>query len=678
MAHPDQPDATHSQNEGNPAQQAPQPNNAVQTPHSSRTPRPNSVKMPTPPPFSRSSSGFGQDRSGKAAGGRGDSPRDNGYSSQMPTPESEGRRSPLAHGGGPLSPSASGSAFVFPLRSVFQNKSSQGQQGQAYNDRSVIMKRSPSGHQISSSNNNEPVDPLFGDAGIDSIQQMLEKGSGERRERKQPSGNPGVATFSGRIDRSGSNAGQSGSGGEVPKPQKPASAGIPPSGSEANPSGGFYSMPPSLADKEPSKSPFFEDTPVRRQSISNGQIGRAASSSHQQRPIPESRNSDDSGHTATKPQQPTNSSAAQTAGTGLPDANRAPVGQPQGPVNEINYRHRPGGENIDAATSFSTRKDKERTKPPASPSRPFDRIAQEKREAISAGVKQPEPRNVGKGPMPGLAGPDGSDNRKKQTHLEMDDQGEHQLIRDFSGIVRLGDIGTSSGNGTAGVGGGAVTGSGNGTGSKGQDSAGGSFRSSGVSDTRAQQVNEIRDNSRSSVSKFVENQSHTENMADPNAPTPSQAASMAGYTSEGESVPNTPPPRSPSDASRPATQQSGGESRPPTESSESGSLHTRDSSEMASASEQDEDEDEGASEEDEPIVTFRFEHTQDSDGHHVVVGREGILRRCEDEPITTPGAVQGFGVLIVLEEDFDTGDLVVRQVSEVSLPCPPLRNDADV
>jgi hypothetical protein len=89
----------------------------------------------------------------------------------------------------------------------------------------------------------------------------------------------------------------------------------------------------------------------------------------------------------------------------------------------------------------------------------------------------------------------------------------------------------------------------------------------------------------------------------------------------------------------------------------------RDSSEVATASEDDEEEE---SDDEEPITTFRFEHSENTDGHHVVVGREGVLRRCEDEPITTPGAVQGFGVLIVLEEEYETGDLVVRQVSEVS------------
>ncbi|KAF8909011.1 hypothetical protein CPB84DRAFT_1813256 [Gymnopilus junonius] len=74
----------------------------------------------------------------------------------------------------------------------------------------------------------------------------------------------------------------------------------------------------------------------------------------------------------------------------------------------------------------------------------------------------------------------------------------------------------------------------------------------------------------------------------------------------------------------------------------------------------------------EPYVSFRFQSTQDENGNHVVVGREGKLLRCEDEPIHTPGAVQGFGVLIAIDELQDT--LVVRQVSKNStelLGLPP-------
>ncbi|KAI0785152.1 hypothetical protein C8Q75DRAFT_776169 [Abortiporus biennis] len=75
-----------------------------------------------------------------------------------------------------------------------------------------------------------------------------------------------------------------------------------------------------------------------------------------------------------------------------------------------------------------------------------------------------------------------------------------------------------------------------------------------------------------------------------------------------------------------------------------------------------------------PHITFRYQHIEDENGHHLIVGREGTLTRCEDEPIRTPGAVQGFGVLIALREDPETGNLEVRQVSENStelLGLPP-------
>ncbi|KAG2010111.1 atypical/HisK protein kinase [Coprinopsis cinerea AmutBmut pab1-1] len=61
-------------------------------------------------------------------------------------------------------------------------------------------------------------------------------------------------------------------------------------------------------------------------------------------------------------------------------------------------------------------------------------------------------------------------------------------------------------------------------------------------------------------------------------------------------------------------------------------------------------------------MTVQFEHVETEDGHHVIMGREGKLQRCEDEPIRTPGAVQGFGVLIALDDLEDV--LLVRQVSE--------------
>ncbi|KAL1849739.1 hypothetical protein Plec18167_005273 [Paecilomyces lecythidis] len=66
------------------------------------------------------------------------------------------------------------------------------------------------------------------------------------------------------------------------------------------------------------------------------------------------------------------------------------------------------------------------------------------------------------------------------------------------------------------------------------------------------------------------------------------------------------------------------------------------------------------------LFTTRFKHVMTADGHAVVTGRDGDeLQRCEDEPIHTPGAVQGFGVLVALHEETE-GKLVVRVVSENS------------
>ncbi|PNS14919.1 Histidine protein kinase 1 [Sphaceloma murrayae] len=65
-------------------------------------------------------------------------------------------------------------------------------------------------------------------------------------------------------------------------------------------------------------------------------------------------------------------------------------------------------------------------------------------------------------------------------------------------------------------------------------------------------------------------------------------------------------------------------------------------------------------------LTARFKHVVSEGGHAVITGRDGdTLQRCEDEPIHIPGAVQGFGLLIALEEEAE-GKLLVRIVSENS------------
>ncbi|KAF2804723.1 uncharacterized protein BDZ99DRAFT_481176 [Mytilinidion resinicola] len=70
----------------------------------------------------------------------------------------------------------------------------------------------------------------------------------------------------------------------------------------------------------------------------------------------------------------------------------------------------------------------------------------------------------------------------------------------------------------------------------------------------------------------------------------------------------------------------------------------------------------------EGLMTARFKHIITEGGHAVITGRDGdTLQRCEDEPIHIPGAVQGFGLLVALQEDTNnSGCLPVRIVSENS------------
>lgn len=67
-----------------------------------------------------------------------------------------------------------------------------------------------------------------------------------------------------------------------------------------------------------------------------------------------------------------------------------------------------------------------------------------------------------------------------------------------------------------------------------------------------------------------------------------------------------------------------------------------------------------------PLITARFKHKVTEGGHAIITGRDGdTIQRCEDEPISIPGAIQSFGLLIALHEE-DDGKLKVRIVSENS------------
>jgi light-regulated signal transduction histidine kinase (bacteriophytochrome) len=66
------------------------------------------------------------------------------------------------------------------------------------------------------------------------------------------------------------------------------------------------------------------------------------------------------------------------------------------------------------------------------------------------------------------------------------------------------------------------------------------------------------------------------------------------------------------------------------------------------------------------LITPRFEHIVTQNGHAIITGRAGApFQYCEDEPIRIPGAIQSFGVMLVLREE-SPNQLVVRVVSENS------------
>lgn len=68
------------------------------------------------------------------------------------------------------------------------------------------------------------------------------------------------------------------------------------------------------------------------------------------------------------------------------------------------------------------------------------------------------------------------------------------------------------------------------------------------------------------------------------------------------------------------------------------------------------------------LYTSRHTYEQTADGHMVMTSSNDQLQRCEDEPIHTPGAVQGFGAMVVLKVLNDK--LEVRMASEVCFVHP--------
>ncbi|KAL4954227.1 hypothetical protein BDW69DRAFT_143536 [Aspergillus filifer] len=66
------------------------------------------------------------------------------------------------------------------------------------------------------------------------------------------------------------------------------------------------------------------------------------------------------------------------------------------------------------------------------------------------------------------------------------------------------------------------------------------------------------------------------------------------------------------------------------------------------------------------LMTSRFKHITTEDGHAVITGRTvDSFKRCEDEPIHIPGAIQSFGALVAVRE-LEDEKMEVRIVSENS------------
>lgn len=598
------------------------------------------------------------------------------------------------------------------------------------------------------------------DVGIASIAQLLQgEDDGKQRERPKPSGHTGTATFSGKVDRSsgggnGNTAGSpkgspygiaaSTSTRNIPGSGIGTPAGTPASSSKPGTTG-FFSVP-LIGETETSDSPFFRDTQqeIRRSSDGTGGTTTAANKTPRtpaEEPPhrPDMKEEDSAGTVRLAPnrspqlspslstsERKAENPSAEASGSGLPQRERAPVGQPQEEPSSVNFSDRPGSkEHIGEKQSFSSSGNKEDgsrmqndekadgadeaslkiTGPPKT------------RDKSPTGITAPQPRRAGSSGLEGLsqitkASPTAAaaaslgDIARAHSTFDSSEDGERQLINDFASIVRLGEAGsisgTAGGTGTASKGSkDGLTGTGRDsrsrrTGKAGEstDASSGGGPSGPTTHARlAQQQREIGKSSaasRDTIERFIKAQAETENLSDPNAPTPvpgqrsqtqSPADRLRSSPRDGDtsSAPSTP--ARPDDSGYIG---SGGASAPHTGG---GDYHdqdtdtdldhdnsTRESSEIAAASVGDsgdadvsgEGEADPETEEEEPVVTLRFEHVATEDGHHVVVGREGKLRHCEDEPITTPGAVQGFGVLMVLEEDYEKGTLLVRQVSEVS------------
>ncbi len=218
----------------------------------------------------------------------------------------------------------------------------------------------------------------------------------------------------------------------------------------------------------------------------------------------------------------------------------------------------------------------------------------------------------------------------KSTESDMSASEESQ--RNMEGIVHLGPVG-EAGDLSSFEGGGSAGSAGIVSGSKASDKL-----------AQQQQLRRSMKESvdhQSSVQTFVDNQAHTKNLMDPNAhiphglaPSPSQRSSSqkalpteTAQTGSGQVTPDITEGMEDESAS-----QRGDEDDDADADDEDG--RAMDNAEVSDSEKQVSTRSSGVTtskESDEPVMTVRFEHITTGDGHHVVVGREGKLEKCEDE-----------------------------------------------
>lgn len=544
--------------------------------------------------------------------------------------------SPAASPTGPLSPGIPSESFVFPIRSVFQ--------GMVHSDSSNSMidghrQRNQDSLQRSISNNSKPLrSPAFSDArqfstdaaevlhdgpdaDIQTIAQMLQqdkdtslKGKGKHQ--------PGVVTLVGKAERD-----RRGSGGrKILGPFSPDASGHL----------GNLTTTDTNNDSEHRKQ---QDVP---------QSSRFEEGANDSLEL-----SHESGRTVQQAAQtdlPTTVQRSSTLKGKIPTSGHMET-------SFSNYRHFPSEHySGQRERRFST---VNKVNPPShnSPSHLTDASHPSNPE-----LQHPLPQhNTQRQHLQAAEMNKRTSSHGSRTSLEVDESGMRSLISDMSGIVLLGEAGSLDSMGDSGasgfkgiIGGSGATrtgdsasiGSAHATGSRGQ----GDERQPTRASLAARHRHKRQASRQDSVRSFIRSQAGTTNLQDPNAPTPSPMPSSSHLPGDSQDIVVSMEDSANNEKLREQQQEE-------EEAREDGKEENEQVGQPITAAE----------DADEHAVTMRFEHVATEEGHHIVAGREGKLRRCQDEPITTPGAVQGFGVLMVLEEDYETGNLAIRQVSEVRI-----------